>query len=387
MPAEETGEVEVDGREVRRHRVRKRRTIGTDESLELRNTELWQMKMHYSSNMAEAWRKKLQVQGGALAKRKAEYLVLEVGVNGIGIGRGVTDMAGSLSMFMGRELLENLTGNVENLTGNVWMRRSDKRERDRDEDDGTDKNNKRIRADEGAAQQEDGDGYLDLRMEDYGVEVGRAAVRSMADEESSILPWNVTGAAPTTSDFSSALRGRGNLSGTSSGRGTSRARAAGSPLLGYGYGVGAAMAGGMGEGRVGELSRMCATTGRADVRGNAKEEVGGEEIYDLPEMQERSLQFLSEHESTGAAAVGEERGNRESSNFLAFVAAARKSDRGAVAFSDVIRPEACSRVVAAQGLLQVLTLATGGLLQVEQRRGFAAIEIRISPKGKLRSVI
>ena len=77
--------------------------------------------------------------------------------------------------------------------------------------------------------------------------------------------------------------------------------------------------------------------------------------------------------------------DQESGNFLEFVQAAMAERRGAdegdgggeagrgITFEELLPPEENSRVVAAQGLLHVLTLATRRVLAVEQEGDFGPI--------------
>lgn len=92
----------------------------------------------------------------------------------------------------------------------------------------------------------------------------------------------------------------------------------------------------------------------------------------------------------------------ESGNFLAFVATAvdqrgedtadvdadidalgkdGKNSKRAIAFETLLKPEENTHVVAAQGLLHVLTLATRGLLWVEQDESVFGGELRMGVTG------
>ncbi len=81
----------------------------------------------------------------------------------------------------------------------------------------------------------------------------------------------------------------------------------------------------------------------------------------------------------------------EAHNFLTFVTAEidakaaagigeEDEDKGKVTFEGILSPEQHSKVVAAQGLLHVLSLATKGLIEVRQEEAFGAIEIGVAGK-------
>ena len=84
----------------------------------------------------------------------------------------------------------------------------------------------------------------------------------------------------------------------------------------------------------------------------------------------------------------------EAHNFLAFVTAEidakvaaggwgeeDEDGGGRVTFEEMLPPEQHSKVVAAQGLLHVLSLATKGLIEVRQEEAFGEIEIGVVSRG------
>ena len=83
----------------------------------------------------------------------------------------------------------------------------------------------------------------------------------------------------------------------------------------------------------------------------------------------------------------------EANNFLAFVVAEidakvaatlGEGDEDGVArvtFEEMLPPQEHSKIVAAQGLLHVLSLATKGLIEVRQEEAFGGIEIAVVDRG------
>ena len=69
--------------------------------------------------------------------------------------------------------------------------------------------------------------------------------------------------------------------------------------------------------------------------------------------------------------------DQESSNFLEFLAAETEAVPGAT-FEQLLPPQEHSKIVAAQGFLHVLALATKGLIKVEQPDGYGDIHVAIA---------
>lgn len=96
-------------------------------------------------------------------------------------------------------------------------------------------------------------------------------------------------------------------------------------------------------------------------------------------------------QTAGTAAWVRQALNSESGNFLGFVEAGiRRADqnrdaesdadeepRGSVEFETLLPPASNTRIVAAQGLLHVLALATKNILHVEQEQAFGPINMRL----------
>ncbi|KAK9453726.1 Rec8 like protein-domain-containing protein [Dipodascopsis uninucleata] len=71
---------------------------------------------------------------------------------------------------------------------------------------------------------------------------------------------------------------------------------------------------------------------------------------------------------------------RDSRNFLSYVVGQMDTlDSEVVIFDELVDPAQCSRMVAAQGLMHVLSLASMGILSVDQQLAYGPIDMKISP--------
>ena len=231
------------------------------------------------------------------------------------------------------------------------------------------------------------------------VEVGRQAPESLHGDHSSQMPWNVS----ASRHGSSRPFGSGLLGGISSsvggqgagvefgppsahiGRRGSRLTSA-SPLLARGGTLPRYSSLGLPE-------RATVTAGEVGSEmfdDDGEMPLGGDDVTDDPEFQlygpAATVDTQTAAQSQWVAAALDV----EAHNFLAFLraeidakalAAERAGDQledddvGRVTFEALLPPEQHSMVVAAQGLLHVLSLATKGLIQVKQEEAFEKIEI------------
>ena len=339
-----------------RRKVRKAKPINVDSNVELRNNDLARWVHNYVRIMQDAIQQKEASKALAVAKKNAEIWVL-----------GQRD-EGPLSKFSGAKLLEALTGVKLGHAG-------EKRPRE-EEDTDTDR---RVRPRGEPSSDEvgrtfDDDGYNPIV--DDSIEQGREAPTPLDERYvSSLMPWN-----------QSAVSQR--YTGVYSGQGLPRSASLG-----------------VAGGQAGLISRRGSRLTSASplvARGVAG---GGDEEFQLPGSDVYAgLQGLEEFDLFGPAAqVDTQTANLsqwqrtildgESMHFFEFVQAGiqemdetrnqavegNEDDetlQDSIDFEELLPPVTHSCVVAAQGLLHVLSLGTRNLLKAEQKEAFGPITLR-----------
>jgi meiotic recombination protein REC8 len=348
----------------RRPRARPK-VIPLDNSIELHNRDISDWNKQYKDNMNEALRHKHAHRLVTLAKKNAEHWML---------GSGGTSLLqsdhGPLNMFTGIKLLEAMTGLKLTAGG-------EKRVRD---EDPASEDSRRVRSHaEGVSSDEVGrgfdfqdDGYVPLG-DDYTIEQGRDQPTPLDDRHmSSVFPWNQsTGSRRPTALFSAGgTSATGGYPLPSLSRRGSRLPTA-SPLGGRGFDV------------VNEDDDFHLAVSNVNLGATAEDEF---ELFG-PAAQV-DTQTAAESQWVRAALDG------ESANFLEFVkagideadqghAAAPLGDEedenmmGCIEFDQLLPPKNNTRVVAAQGLLHVLTLVTKHTLVAEQEETFGPIRLKV----------
>jgi meiotic recombination protein REC8 len=341
------------------------KVIPLDNSIELHNRDISDWNKQYKDNMNEALRHKHAHRLVTLAKKNAEHWML---------GSGGTSLLqsdhGPLNMFTGIKLLEAMTGLKLTAGG-------EKRVRD---EDPASEDSRRVRSRaEGVSSDEVGrgfdfqdDGYVPLG-DDYTIEQGRDQPTPLDDRHmSSVFPWNQsTGSRRPTALFSAGgTSATGGYPLPSLSRRGSRLPTA-SPLGGRGFDV------------VNEDDDFHLAVSNVNLGATAEDEF---ELFG-PAAQV-DTQTAAESQWVRAALDG------ESANFLEFVkagideadqghAAAPLGDEedenmmGCIEFDQLLPPKNNTRVVAAQGLLHVLTLVTKHTLVAEQEETFGPIRLKV----------
>ncbi|PGG99423.1 hypothetical protein AJ79_08539 [Helicocarpus griseus UAMH5409] len=397
-----------------RQRKRTIKTLGYDDPPELRNSDLAQWNSEYAQNMAVAAKFKQNNRLITLAKKNAGLWVMGRSVGCVNTGFGVAEFDHPLDMFAGEQLLAILTGT------NV-RRASRKRSCDEVEDveSGDEGRNVRARGDE-----EDeiarGDGNA-MELDGYGmgfdfqdVEVGRHAPADLYDDASSQMPWNITasirGSQPGSSIHSRQLLpsvgGFPSVGGPRSIASGPDGSVAAGPSAAYGR-------------RTGRMTSASPLAGRGMVRpGMSDIPMPGDDKDEAFDMANLDNHMGLEYSVSGgdgggvglmagrnhqdsfeiygpAAAVDTQTAaesqwlaetlDRESANFFDFVKsklAEQEGEKGEaradadadadadasaeMRFSALLPPASNSRIVATQGFLHTLTLATKGALRVRQ---------------------
>jgi hypothetical protein len=347
----------------RRPRTVSIKVIPLDTSIELHNRDISDWNKQYKESMNEALRHKHAHRLVTLAKKNAEHWML-------GSGGMLQSDYGPLNMFTGIKLLEAMTG--LNLTPG-----GEKRAR---EEDPASEDSRRVRPRaEGVSSDETGrgfdfqdDGFLPMG-DDYTIEQGRDQRTPLDDHHlSGIFPWNQsTGSRRPTALFSvggTSATGAFPLQAVS--RRGSRLPTA-SPLGGRGFEI-----------------------------GNEDEDLhlGGSNAY-LGATAEDEFELFGPAAQVDTQTAADSQWVRaalddESANFLEFVkagideadqmrAAAPLGDEedenmtGRIEFDQLLLPTNNTCVVAAQGLLHVLTLVTKNALVAEQDETFGPISLKV----------
>jgi meiotic recombination protein REC8 len=229
--------------------------------------------------------------------------------------------------------------------------------------------------------------------------MGRHAPESLHGDHSSQMPWNVSVSRHNSvrqfgiglpAGVSSNISGRG--PGIEFGRASALIARRGSrltsasPLLGKGGTVPRYSSLELPE----QPKAASGEVGWGDIFDNGRAQVGHHDLVDDLEFQlygpAAAVDTQTAAQSQWIAATLD----TEANNFLAFLRAeidakivATKRASGqleeqhmeTVTFEELLPPEHHSKVVAAQGLLHVLSLATKGLIEVRQEQAFERIEI------------
>lgn len=327
----------VETQPERVRRIRQPKNIISDDATALRNVTMAQWNDEYVANMAQACKQKQQNKIPTISKKNAAFWVFGQGICSVGLGLGMQQESHPLKFFSGESLFEAAGGCQQ-------PRRKHTRT---DDDDNSEGRRVRAREEEQLSRQ-------NIDRLNMDVEFGRDAPPSLLDDHSSLMPWNIT-------SVKSSLRAHrfGSVSELSSQKGRSRLPSA-SPLAGRGY--------------LTDPVNMDLDLGD-DL--DLTRYLEGELATDRGNISSISPGKRSALEHAQATL------DRESLNFMEFLkskmgladqASSPRSDLespviprlGRVTFATLMPPESVTRAVATQALVNVLTLATKGVLRVHQ---------------------
>lgn len=424
VPAEELEESSSTVQVLQRRR-RQPKPLPTDSILELRNTDLARWNAEYLTNMQNAREAKEAARSSRQAKQNAETWVIGRGLGNVGWGFGRDHLVTNpilADLFSGEGLWEGVTG---------IKRRREAEGEEVDEGEGLGPDDRRVRArsdeDEliGRGEPMELDEAFRLPAGEEDVELAREAPSALDARMSDTMPWNITaslrhssvprsaGAGPFAAigGPSSAGGGRppsvGPIPGSLDRRSRSRAGSrivSASPLVGRGLGLHP------------ELDPSLAAAAAATTTQEEEEPVRFFD-EDLPAFstsdigpgvgfqtygEEGEFELYGPGAAVDTQTAAQSQWVRtaldvESGNFLEFVRAGvrgriqdqeqyigveeEETDVRAedvqVLFEELLPPERNTRVVAASGLLHVLSLASRGLVKVKQEAAFSNIEISI----------
>lgn len=381
-------------------RVRVPEPLPQDQQLELRNSDLQTWDREYLDNQSRASQQKLQNKTLTLARKNADFWVLQNGIGGLGLayqGLEAQHMPEPLRMFSGTALLEALTGIQLHIAGT-------KHPRDISADEDQERRVRTRSNSHELGRAADSNDFETGFMEDTianTIEQGRDAASPLPDVHSSAhaLPWNHAAPASRGSSHhtafvppypilgpaavaSSSVTGGGGFSIAN------RRTVSASPLVGRGTAAITTEDELLHSDSHFANAFAASSPAAADVAPHPSFDLFGPAAFVSTQLAS-TTPFLTATLTT------------ESLNFLAFVKAgiaelqqSKETTIEAIAsvldveqeateveetveFEVLLAPETNSRVVAAQGFLHVLSLVTRGLLAAEQGRAFGGIELRV----------
>ncbi|KAJ5607734.1 hypothetical protein N7537_004353 [Penicillium hordei] len=344
---EETIEIEA----MRTRRVRHPKEIISDDTTALRNMTLAQWNNEYVTNMIQALKQKQQNKIPTISKKNAAFWVFGQGIGSVGVGLGMDREPHPLKLYSGDDLFE--------AVGGYPQRKGRKRNANDDEIS----EGRRVRARDEQAEHLSRENIDRLNME---VEVGRDAPSSLIDDHSSQMPWNIT-----ASIQSSRQRHRfGSVSEQSSQGRKPRSRlTSASPLAGRSYLGGQdrlslELLGDFGDDL--DLTRYLEgelATDRENISTLSPSKHSALERAKST-LDRESLNFIEFMKTNMGTANDGNAGNAQSPNTNMSSPVAPRP--GQTTFASLLPSGSTTRAVATQALMNVLTLATKGVLHVHQ---------------------
>lgn len=359
---------------------RKRRTaraLPNDVTIELRNVDLSDWNTDYLQNMKKAALPKTKAAAIQRAKKNAEHYVW--GSLG-GIGKQFFALPGPspFDMFTGNKLFELITGvSREKVKGT-------KHDRDSGIDDETQEQSRRIRQKTGDPDKEMGrgpdEGFSMPGGDDDEVELPREAETALDDQHIfSAMPWNIS-----ASIRGSSVVPRSGLGSLEQGKRGSRLTSA-SPLHG--------------RGQPGGLEALQSLESEGDYGLGGDDYGPPEPSSDDPELAAHTQTSIRIRDALAA----------EGENFLVFVAEAivekcsraqaaidrmadplqaeAAADLDEITFEQLLPPAENTKIVASQGLMQVLGLGMKGMLDIQQPEHLGEINLRLTQQAKAWRVV
>ncbi|KAJ6124376.1 hypothetical protein N7471_011693 [Penicillium samsonianum] len=344
---EETIEIQA----VRTRRFRRPKEIISDDTTALRNMTLAQWNNEYVENMIQALKQKQQNKIPTISKKNAAFWVFGQGIGSVGVGLGMDRELHPLNLYSGENLFE--------AVGGYPQRKGRKRSADDDEIP----EGRLVRARDEQAEHLSRENIDRLNME---AEVGRDAPSSLFDDHSSQMPWNIT-----ASIQSSRQRQRfGSVSELPSQGRKARSRlTSASPLAGRSYlgeqdRLSLELLGDFGDDL--DLTRYLEgelATDRENISSLSPSKRSALERAKST-LDRESLNFIEFMKDKMGTANNDQAGNAQSPNSNASSPVAARP--GQTTFTSLLPPGSTTRAVATQALMNVLTLATKGVLHVHQ---------------------
>ncbi|KAJ6087825.1 hypothetical protein N7467_006739 [Penicillium canescens] len=353
---------EIDIPAVGARQVRRPKDIIIDENTALRNATMAEWNNEYVLNMARAMKQKMQNKLPTLAKKNAAFWVFGQGIGSVGVRLGMWNELHPLSLYSGEDLFDAI--------GGYPQQNGHKRAYEYEEDE----QGRRVRAREDEEAKHLSRENIDrLNMD---VEMGRDAPSSLFDDHSSHMPWNITASIQSSrhghqygsvSELSS--RNRNGSIGPRA-RGQNRLTSA-SPLAGHGYRAGQErlssmeLLGDFGDDLdltrylEGELATDRETIGSISSRRNTALKRAA------LTLDRESLNFFHFIKSKLESSADDDEGSVGGSP-SSILSGTISTKTGQTTFATLLPLASTTRAVATQGLMNVLTLATKGVVDVHQ---------------------
>lgn len=346
-----------------RRRARVPKIIPLDTTMELRNRDLMEWNTNYLNNMAEKNRESLKIRAPIQAKKNAYQWILDGGIANVGRGVDTSSIAAPLSVFHGSRLYEMITGLAMCPTGekrpleDTGDETTDLERRVRPRSDDEDEIGRRVGMELGD------EGILMLGDD---VEIPREGPEGLEDI-SSAMPWNITASfrgssvarQPLVSIAAAGPRRRGVSASplTAPARPSHLQPTISAAEAGEGFTSDQAFAGDLGG------------PGEFELYGPAAEvdtQTAAQHSWQRDILDQESSNF---HDFLEHAV--EERRNRMEQGELSM------EDYDSIYFEDLLPPSANSRIVAAQALLHVLSLASKNIITATQPEPYGPIELQL----------
>ncbi|EER29897.1 hypothetical protein CPC735_012150 [Coccidioides posadasii C735 delta SOWgp] len=347
---------------------RRFRNMEVDDYPELMNSDLAQWNFEYAQNMEAAGKVKETNKLVTIAKKNAAFCVLEAGIAAVGLGLGMSQVPHPLDTFCGSRLLSALTG-----TEIEGTRR--KRNHNAASDSDSDDFERNVRHKVGGEPSREASVERGVVQFD-DIEMGRHAPPALQDDMSSQMPWNITASVHSSHRGSSVAVGHSGISGMNS-----TFRSGKDSLVPHSA-----------SGRRGRLTSASPLAGRGVMRNVLHGLSLQDEDLDMNVFADINMESFAgdahggpiSRMSTPAAARDRPAEpewflsnlDQQSLNFLEYVkvrigntsggASDGDCEDGEVSFSTLVPAGSSSRIVATQGLLHVLMLATNRVLRVRQ---------------------
>lgn len=383
------------------------RTIPIDNPAELQNSTLGEWDNKYTDIMEDAHKEHASKTSVAQAKRNAAYWILDQGIGGVSADFREDDHEHPLAMFSGQALLEMFDGpdtqsGSRKRSASAGTEADKRRVRPRSEDEQPRVNDKQ----DDFEPQFDDDGFpaIDNNDGDDGgpePEIGREPEAPLSNGPQT-WPWDEL-ALSRQGSRQGSIRPPMSAAGVSSSAGGPGAFDI--PFSSVGSKRISRLTSGSPLEQRRRLLRQSSLIGSAAHLGMDANETFGEDDFamglglddsieidrqlagDLQdaeyELYEPAAPALASTQQVADSQWLASTLEKEAYNFLAFIETTiegKKADTedNVVTFEELLPPETNSHVVAAQGLLHVLSLTTKGLIDVFQESSFGDIEMNIA---------
>ncbi|RKF59241.1 putative rad21 rec8 n terminal domain-containing protein [Erysiphe neolycopersici] len=183
---------------LKRKRVKTKKNIIIDESIELENFDMRRMAAEYHKIMIDQVGLKTRAKEISESKKNALYYVFGTGINNIGESLGLSNTINSLVTFAGEALHERIMGHF--TTPPLEHRRKRSQSESEIDEKSTNKRARNMYLESSRRPFISNDEFISPHEDEYGydksMEVGREAASALRDHPSSgMMPWNISASA------------------------------------------------------------------------------------------------------------------------------------------------------------------------------------------------